>query len=300
MRELVAWKYYWKTLYHDVKGYVKGCDVCLAFKAMRYKPNSNFQLLPVLTHWWKDLSMDFVIKLSIFTNWESNSYDLILVIVDWLTKIVYYQLIKFTINTLGLAEVILDVVVHHYGLPNSIISDRGAVFTSNVWSSLCYFFGIKRKLSTAFHLQTNGQTKRQNNTMKAYLRAFVNYKQNDWVKLLPIAQFAYNNAKNVSTNHTPFELNYGYHPRVSYKKDFDFCSKSKAVDKLAGKLKNLMILCWKKLYYAQKVRKRAYNKDRKPKSYAPSYKFWLNNKYIKTNRNYKLKAKFFDLFEYYI
>ena len=50
--------------------------------------------------------------------------------------------------------------------------------------------------------------------MEAYLRAFVNWEQNDWARLLPMAEFAYNNAKNARTGHTPFELNCGYHPRV--------------------------------------------------------------------------------------
>ena len=47
--------------------------------------------------------------------------------------------------------------------------------------------------------------------MEAYLRAFVNFEQNDWARLLPMAEFAYINAKNASTGHTPFELNCGYH-----------------------------------------------------------------------------------------
>ena len=55
--------------------------------------------------------------------------------------------------------------------------------------------------------------------MEAYLVAFVNFEQNDWVRLLPIAEFAYNNAKNASTGHTPFELNCGYHPRMLYKRN---------------------------------------------------------------------------------
>ena len=62
--------------------------------------------------------------------------------------------------------------------------------------------------------------------MEAYLWAFINYKQNDWAKLLPIAEFAYNNTKNISTGYTPFELNYDFHPRVSYKEDVNPCSKS--------------------------------------------------------------------------
>ena len=131
---------------------------------------------------------------------------------------VYYKPVKITINALGLAEVIIDMVVYHHGLPDSIVTDRGFLFTSEFLSSLCYFFGIKRRLSTAFHPQTDGQTEQQNSTMEAYLRVFVNFEQNDWARLLPIAEFAYNNAKNANTGHTLFKLNCGYHPCVSLRK----------------------------------------------------------------------------------
>ena len=83
--------------------------------------------------------------------------------------------------------------------------------------------------------------------MEAYLRAFVNYKQNDLAKLLPMTEFAHNNAKNASTGYTPFELNCGFHPKVSYKEDVDPCSKSKTADQLATKLHTLIFLCRKNL-----------------------------------------------------
>ena len=70
---------------------------------------------------------------------------------------------------------ILNVVVWHHGLYNSIVSDWGLVFTSKFWSLLCYFLEIKGRLSTAFHLQTDGQTERQNSTREAYVRTFVNF-----------------------------------------------------------------------------------------------------------------------------
>ncbi len=63
---------------------------------------------------------------------------------------IYYETVMVTINALGLAEVIIEAVVWHHGLSDSIVSDRGSVFTSKFWSSLCYFLGIKQKLSTAF------------------------------------------------------------------------------------------------------------------------------------------------------
>ena len=67
-----------------------------------------------------------------------------------------------------------------------------------------------------------GQTERQYSTMEAYLRAFVNYEQNNWARLLPMAEFAYNNTKNDSIGYTSFELNCGFHPKVSYEEDVDF------------------------------------------------------------------------------
>ena len=63
--------------------------------------------------------------------------------------------------------------------------------------------------------------------MKAYLWAFVNFKQNDRARFLPMTEFAYNNAKNASSDYTLFELNYGYHSRMFYKKDVKPYSKSK-------------------------------------------------------------------------
>ncbi len=79
--------------------------------------------------------------------------------------------------------------------------------------------------------------------MEAYLQAFVNFEQNDWARLLPMAEFAYNNAKNVNTSHTLFELNCGYYSRASYKKDVNPRSQSRSIDKLATKLRELMTVC---------------------------------------------------------
>ena len=109
-----------------------------------------------------------------------------------------------------------------------------------------------------------------------------------------MAEFAYKNAKNTSTGYTPFELNCGYHPQMSYEKEVNPRSKSKSADKLLAELRELIFVCRENLYYAQKLQKRAHNKGVKPKSYAPGGKVWLNSKYIKTKRNQKLKAKFFE------
>ena len=133
--------------------------------------------------------------------------------------------------------------------------------------------------------------------MKVYFRVFVNYKKNNWAKLLSIAEFAYNNAKYASMGCTPFKLNCGYYLPVFYKEDVDSHSKSKAANKLTKELKNLIAVYRKNLQHAQELQKQAHNKETKPRSYAPGEKVWLNSKYIKTKCNLKLEVKFFGPFQ---
>ena len=151
-QEFIAQKYYWLTTRRNVKTYIKGYDLYLASKTICHKPYRNSQSLSVLTYCWKYLLMDFVTGLLLFANWKRINYDLVLVIVDHLTKMVWYKPVKVIINTPKLAEVILNVVMRYHGLPNSIISNRGAIFTSKFSFSLCLFLGIKKWLFTTFHL----------------------------------------------------------------------------------------------------------------------------------------------------
>ena len=111
-----------------------------------------------------------------------------------------------------------------------------------------------------------------------------------------MAEFAYKNAKNASTNHTPFKLNCGYHPCVSFEKDTNPRSRLKTADELLAELQELMTVYRENFHHAQELQKRANDKGVKPKSYAPGDKVWLNSKYIKTKQNRKLKAKFFGPF----
>ena len=88
-----------------------------------------------------------------------------------------------------------------------IISDRDAKFTSCFWKALFNLTDTKLAMSITYHLQTDGQTECLNRTLEEMLRAYVGYKQDNWDDYLPIAEFAYNNAKQTSTGLTLFELN---------------------------------------------------------------------------------------------
>ena len=142
--ELIARKYYWPMLQQDIEAYVKSCDVYLVLKAVGHKPYGDLQLLPVLTHWWKDLSIDFVTGLPVLANEKVESYNSILVIVNRLTKMVYYIQFKVMIDTPNLAEVIINIVMHHHRVPKSIVMYWDSFFISKFWFLLCYFLKIQK------------------------------------------------------------------------------------------------------------------------------------------------------------
>jgi hypothetical protein len=112
------------------------------------------------------------------------------------------------------ANLFLDYVVKAHGMPEEIISDRDARFTSGFWQQLMKRMGSNLCMSTAFHPQSDGQTERMNRVLEDMLRHYVDPTQTDWDEHLPMAEFAVNNAYNESVKATPFFLNYGEHPRT--------------------------------------------------------------------------------------
>lgn len=111
IKKLVAKKYFWPTLCQDVKVYIKDYTICLASNSIYYKQYGEFQLLSILFHYRKKLFIDFLIGFSLSINRKSNSSDLILVIVNCLTKIGYSKPFKIIINTPGLAKVVINIMV---------------------------------------------------------------------------------------------------------------------------------------------------------------------------------------------
>ena len=195
--------------------FIQKCGDCQRNKHSTHAPYGNSQPMPLPQEPWDDISMDFVTGLPPSEDKVTGiKYNAILVIVDRLTK--YAEMIPFRNNYTAqhLGRIILDRLVRHHGMPKTIVSDRDKLFTSNYWTTLLAEMGIKRKLSTAYHPETDGQTERTNRTMKTYLRIYSNQRQNNWVSLLPMAQMAYNNKVSESTGKTPFFANYGKHPNL--------------------------------------------------------------------------------------
>ena len=119
--------------------------------------------------------MDFITDLPM-----SQGYDAILVVIDRLTKISHFIPCYKDMNTRQFAKSFINEIFRLHGLPNDIIPDRGAIFTSDLWKETTKLLVIERRLSTAFHPQTDAQTERTNATREQYLRAYSNYQQDNW------------------------------------------------------------------------------------------------------------------------
>jgi len=161
---------------------------------------------------WTHISADFITKLPL-----AQGYDSILVVVDRLTKIVHFIPTTEKMSAEGLARLFRDNVWKLHSLPKSIISDRGPQFAAGLMRELNEMLGIKSKLSTVFHPQTDRQTKRINQELEQYLRMFIDHRQEQWSEWLGTAEFAYNNKVHSSTRISPFKANYGQDPRMGFK-----------------------------------------------------------------------------------
>jgi transposase InsO family protein len=207
--EKITRNYYIPALHRKVKNYIRQCDSCQRNKSSRHAPYGEMGLAEVPKQPWEWITMDFITKLPI-----SEGNDMIMVVVDRLTKYAYMIPTTETIDARQMANLLLRYVFTNHGTPSKITSDRDKLFTSNMWQSLADQLGIEHRLSTAYHPQTNGQTERVNQTLEQYLRHYVNFQQDDWTGLLPMAQFAYNNAMHAATRETPFFANYGFNPTI--------------------------------------------------------------------------------------
>ena len=116
------------------------------------------------------------------------------------------------------AEHFAELFFQHWycenGLPLEIISDRDKLFLSRFWKELHKLTGIKLKMSTAYHPESDGASERTNKTVIQAIRFAVERDQKGWVKALPNIRFNLMNTTNASTGFTPFQLRFGKSARI--------------------------------------------------------------------------------------
>lgn len=283
--ELLRRRYLWPGMAKDVKQYVATCTTCQRCKPQRHRPYGELQSLPQPSGPWQDITMDFITDLPPSKK-RGKTYNCILVIVDRYTKMAHYVPSRKDLDAGELADVFVSKYFRHHGAPASIVTDRGTLFTSKFWSSLCFYLRIKRRLSTAFHPQTDGQTERQNQTLEQYLRAHINFVQDDWVRLLPLAEFSYNNSRHSVTGVSPFFLQGGYHPSLGID------SGPAPIDVPAAEERALEIQQLQKTLTAEwsksaGTQAKYYDAKHTPRRYATGDRVWLSGRNIRSRRPHK-------------
>ena len=206
--ELVRRNFWWPKMEERIIDFVQSCPECQHNKATRHRPYGLSSPLELPYASWQSIAMDFITELPL-----SEDCDQLWLVVDRFTKMAHFlQLPREKKTAADLAVTFAREIWKYHGLPTDIVSDRVSRFTSEVWKEFLQLSGIRRRMSTAFHPQTNRQTEHLNQTIEAYLRAFVGREQDNWVSLVLMTEFAYNNSVTIGNGMSPFYANYGYHP----------------------------------------------------------------------------------------
>jgi len=128
-----------------------------------------------------------------------------------------------------------------------------ATFTKSLYKGL----GIEPQFSTSYHPQTQGQVENNNKWMETYLQIFCLHRQDDWVDLLPMAEFAYNNHHHPSIGTSPFLANFGYHPTLT---NVPTVAQSNPPDERIQWIQETQAECKQVIEWSQVISKQVYNR----------------------------------------
>ena len=256
MTELVMRNYQWPRVMRDVGKYMEGYNIYQRMKNQTKVTTGKLKLNEMLEKSQTHLTVDFITKLPVVAR-----KDAILVICNRLSKMTHFVAMTEEILAKELAKLFRDNVQKLYGLPESIVLNRGPQFAAEMTKELNKILRIETKLSMLYHPQTDRQMERINQELEQYLRFFIDHKQKDWLEWLASAEFAVNNKAYSTTKVSPFMENYSREMRIEV--DLRRKVKIEKVKKFAERMRKVQKETGVALARAQKEMKRQVDKERK-------------------------------------
>ncbi len=293
---LLKKKYFWNNISKNVKKYVDSCSTCHRIKFVRHKSHDLLQAFSISKNFKQNWTMNFITDLS-SSKHRDIVYDSILMIVDRYTKFSLYISSKKTWNAENLTNALIDEIFIKFERFVFIVTNREFFFIFKFWSFLCYHLWIRLRYNIVYHSQTNEQIERQNQTFESYLRSYVNYQQNDWIKWLSIAEYAYNNNLNSVLKQISFQMMFDSEVKFE-----DVIQKNLKIDVFATRnhvvqLSKMRQICETRWKQALDRAKRNYNKKRIQIEFKINDKVFLNARNIISIRSFKkLNYKYYDLY----
>jgi hypothetical protein len=283
--QLLAPKYHWIGMGADCKRYVKNCVVCRHAHSDQTKQQGLLHPLPIPAYPMQHLCMDF----KEFPK-DKHGFDCILVIIDRLGKDSVTIPCHKTIDSRGLAQLFVQWIYRFGHTPESIVSDRGPQFISSFWQELCRIIGVKIKLSTAYHKETDGQTEIMNRYIDQRLRPFVSYYQDNWSELLPLIDRVQMTLPHSSIGMAPYQLKFGLEPRTSW--DWNTPKATTPIEKLnqaealsvATRMHQAWALAKENLEKAQARMEASVNQHRRAINWTVGDKVYLSTRHLKNER----------------
>ena len=263
-------RFYWPGVFRDVQDHCRNCTQCQK-SSTRVVKKAPLVPLPIMDEPFRRIAMDIVGPLPRI----SSGKRYILVICDYATR--YPEAVALrTIDANAVAEELLEFF-SRVGVPEEILTDQGANFTSQLLSEVYRLLKIKPIRTTPYHPQTDGLVERFNGTLKALLKKTVAEEGRDWDRLLPYLLFAYREVPQASTGFSPFELLYGRNirgPLDILKESWEANRKSPAsvvlyVLMIQERLAKLRDIVHENLENAQATQKEWYDRHARDREFQP-------------------------------
>jgi len=277
----------WTGLTKDIEEYVAKCKFC-----QKNKLNKKTKMPLVITETsnkpFEKCALDIVGPLTVTTS--GNKY--LLTFQDDLTKFSKAIPIPNQEATTVAKEFVTKIICEH-GIPETVLTDQGTNFLSEVFKNVCKLLKITKVQTTAYHPESNGALERSHRTLAEYLRHYINEDQTDWDEWIPYAMFTYNTTPHTATTYTPFELLYGHQatlptalslpPKLTYSYD-DY------VEELKQKLRATQQLAKTHLNKAKIKAKSHADKTTNVRTFKIGDKVLLQDETLRRGRSKKLDA----------